>query len=144
MKRPSVAGSAADPTVEFAVLEIDEQKYKLAWDFNALALAEEKTGVNLLDGMAGFFLNTATLSQYRGLLWAAMLKAHPGTTIEQAGMLLHAHNLPDIRRALAQAYNLSLPEKKRIKITEAKPAAKDKARGRSGGTTGQQPESISS
>jgi hypothetical protein len=118
MPRNNVAGTASDPTIQFASLEIDGKTYRLTYDFNAIAQAEAASGCNLLQGVAGFLLNTATAAQYRGLLYAALLKAHPKMSIDQAGNLVRIDTMPDIRRALAEAYNLSMPEKKRMDIEE--------------------------
>jgi hypothetical protein len=119
----SVAGTIADPTVPFTKLILDEQEYSLVLDFNALAEAEKETGLNLLGGLASFFSGTAAAKEYRGLLYAALRKAQPDTTLEGAGALCDMFNLPDIRVALMKAYRESLPEKKRarIAITEAEP-----------------------
>jgi hypothetical protein len=127
MPRSNVAGTASDPTIQFAPLEIDGKTYRLTYDFNAIAQAEAASGCNLLQGVAGFLLNTANAAQYRGLLYAALLKAQPRMTIDQAGNLVRIDTMPDIRRALAEAYNLSMPEKKRMDIEEVPEAEPEQA-----------------
>lgn len=110
----SVAGTPADPLVEFAPLEIDGQTYHLAYDFNAIAEAEKIADCNLLQGIAAVLLNGMTAAQLRGLLYAALLKAQPKTTLSQAGALVRIDTMPDIREALLRAYNASLPEAKKM------------------------------
>lgn len=113
-RRKTVAGTAADPLVEFVTLEIDGESYKLAYDFNAIAEAEKIAECNLLQGIAGVLLNNMTAKQLRGLLYAAMGKAQPKTTLAKAGALCRIDTMPDIRDALLKAYNASLPEEKKI------------------------------
>jgi hypothetical protein len=110
-KRNGVAGTASDPTIEFAKLEIDGKQYRLGYDFNAIAEAEEVTGSNLLQGL----LNGGnwTARQMRGLLYAALHVAHPRITVEEVGKLIRLDTMIAVQRAVIMAYNLSLPEEKR-------------------------------
>jgi hypothetical protein len=110
MAKRSVAGSAADPTIEFATLSIDDVEYKLAYSFNAIAEAESVTGCNLLRGLES--LTDLSATQLRGLLYAAMTVAHPEFTIEQVGHLIRLDTIGPVTTALAEAYSLSMPKKK--------------------------------
>lgn len=114
--RKSVANTAADPTIKFSEFAIDGEKFRACYDFNALAEAEEVAKCNLLHGMAGLLVSTASATQLRGLLYAALRKAHPRMTIEQAGALIRIDTMPAIREALLIAYRDSMPE-----ATEADP-----------------------
>ena len=116
----SVVGTAADPTLQFADLEIEGVKYKLAYSFQAIAEAEHLAGCNLLSGLE----NLADLSarQLRGLFFAALSIAHPKVTIAEATQLIRVESILPITLALAQAYNLSIPDKK-TDPPEADPAA---------------------
>lgn len=110
----TVAGTSADPLVQFEKLEIDGQTYHLAYDFNAIAEAEKLVGCNLLEGIAAILMHGMTAEQFRGLFYAALRKARPKMTLEQAGSLVRIDTMPDIREALLRAYNASLPEAKKI------------------------------
>jgi hypothetical protein len=110
-----VAGTEADPTVEFAELEVDGKTYHLAYDFGAIAEAEKALGCNLLAGMAGVMVQDGyySASQVLGLLYAALRKAQPKMTIQEAGRLCRIETIPEIVSAIREAYNKSLPEAKK-------------------------------
>jgi hypothetical protein len=133
MSQRSVANTSADPTVEFAELQIDGVTYRLSYDFNAIAEAEEiarRAGepINLLEGIATVMFNSMNAAQLRGLLWAAMRKAHramtmtdkrkpgdvPVPTLAKVGALIGIDAMPDIRDALLRAWNASMPEGKKF------------------------------
>ena len=107
----------------FATLAIEgEQPLKLAFDFNAIAEAEQLAGCNLLEGLQN--LSGMTALQLRGLLFAALRKAQPKMTIQAAGALIRLDTLGPITLALAEAYSLSI-RKKTADPIEADPAASD-------------------
>lgn len=111
------------PTVHFEPLEVDGITYRLAFDYNAIAEAEQAAGINLLEGMGKVLLGAMTAGHLRALLYAALLKAHPGITLDQAGDLLGIHNSVDVRDALLRAWNASCPpEKKFLGVVEGNPA----------------------
>ena len=119
-RRPTVAGTAADPTIEFAKLKVDGKEYRLVYDFNAIAEAEDICGCNLLQGM--FRMGGEwSAKQIRGLLYAALRIAQPEITLEQVGDLVRLDTLVSIPTALIEAYNLSMPEAKRLKLEENPP-----------------------
>jgi hypothetical protein len=109
MAKRSVAGSALDPTIQFARLEIDGLSYKLAWSFNAIAEAESVAGCNLLSGLEN--LSALSALQFRGLFYAALSVAQPAMSIEKAGRLVRLDTKGPIANALAEAYQLSMPDK---------------------------------
>jgi hypothetical protein len=109
MRKRSVAGTAQDPTIQFAKLEVDGNAYKLAYSFNAIAEAETSAGCNLLGGLEN--LGSLTALQFRGLLFAALSVAQPKMTIEEVGRLIRLDTKSAIANALAEAYQLSMPEK---------------------------------
>lgn len=107
MAGKTVAGTAADPTIKYAKLVVDGKTYSLAYDFNAIAFAESVSpGSNLLEGLRN--LRNLTAMQLRGLLHAALLKAHPRMTLNQAGELLRLDTLDTVCDRIAQAYLLSI------------------------------------
>lgn len=133
MAKHSVANTSADPTVEFAELEIDGVTYRLSYDFNSIAEAEElsrRAGepINLLVGMAAVLLTGMTAGQLRALLWAAMRKGEramtmtdkrkpgdvPVPTLLKVGALINMDTLPDVHDALLRAWNASMPEGKKF------------------------------
>jgi hypothetical protein len=115
-RRESVSSTALDPTIRFASLEIDDKSYKLCYDFNAIAEAEKVAGCNLLQGMAAVLINGMSATQVRGLLYAAIRKAHPKMSIEECGKLVRVDTLQEIRDVLVVCYRESVPEEKRLQI----------------------------
>ncbi len=102
---------APNPTVKYAKLTLDgETYYSLCFSFNAIAIAEQEAGVNLLKALDN--LEDLSAAQFRGLLYAALTKAHPDMTLDDAGELVRLDTIPVISRALGQAYLNSLPERK--------------------------------
>ena len=99
---------AADPTVRYTKLALADVIYLLAFDFNAMALAEEISGLNLLQSMRS--LGDLSVSQTRALLYAALLKKQPKMTLADAGNLLNFRTLPLITKTLGEALTNSLPE----------------------------------
>lgn len=79
---PNVNVSADGKTVKFT-LSNDPQEYVLIYDFNKIVEAEEKTGVNLMQGLMG----GGSAVVMRALLFAFLLKAHPDVLIGEAGDL---------------------------------------------------------
>lgn len=106
--------SQADPLTpsQYAALEIDGQSYKLAYDFNAIAEAEEAAGCNLLHGISATLLNTMTAAQLRGLLYASLRRAQPNMTIAGAGSMIRLDTMPTIIEKISEAFALSMPRKK--------------------------------
>jgi len=100
-------------------LALGGRTYRLAYSFNAIAEAEHLAGCNLLGGLEN--LENLTAIQLRGLLYAALVVAHPTIpdgdgqrplTVEDAGLLVRLDTIGPITGALAEAYRLSMPEKK--------------------------------
>jgi hypothetical protein len=127
--RNHVGGTAADPLVEFAKLEIDGKTYELAWSFNAIATAERSINagrpveerVNLLHGVAALLVSAMAAEELQGLLFAALSLAHPKLTMKESNALVRIDTLVDIKNALLRAYNVSMPEAKRF-IVDPPPA----------------------
>ena len=93
-----------------STLTIDDKKYLLAYDFNSIAEAEPVAGCNLLAALEN--LNAITAAQLRGLLYAAMVVTppDPAPTLAQAGDLIRLDTIETVTLALAEAYQLSMPE----------------------------------
>jgi hypothetical protein len=88
-------------------VELDGKSYGLAFDFNALARAEELTGLNMLKALDFQGLSATT---FRALLFASLLKLQPEVTLEEVGSLIQYAKLPDLYKAVARAYTESQPE----------------------------------
>ena len=98
----------ADPTVRYAKLTLAGETYWLAFDFNGLAVAEEITGLNLLQALRT--LVNLSVSQTRGLLYAALLKRQPKTRLLDVGNMMTFEALPQITQALSEALTNAMPE----------------------------------
>lgn len=88
-------------------LVVDNVEYSLVYDFNAMATAEQVTGLNLLQCLSFQNINATKL---RGLLYAALLRLQPDMTLEDAGNLLGSADSQDVTNAIVQAYLGSQPE----------------------------------
>lgn len=108
MPKPSMMDPADDPTVRYTPLELNGVTYRLAFDFNALARAEAVAGINLLQGLN---LTIANAQQFRAVLWAALLKAQPKMTIDEAGALLQPGAFEAISQALMESFTASMPDR---------------------------------
>lgn len=89
-----------DPTLPDVDLIVGGKTYKLAFDFNAICVAEKETGINLLTSL----VSEITASSLRGLLFAALLKDQPEMTIEHAGALITPQNIGAVRTAVVTAW----------------------------------------
>jgi|GEM_PF-5481490 len=101
-----------NPTVRYVDLKVKDHTYKIALDFNAIAEAEAVCGANLFQALNW---SRANASQWRGVLWAALLKAQPDTTLEQAGslvqqLLFDKKGITSLRTALDEAMANSMPD----------------------------------
>jgi len=102
MSKKSVANTTADPTLPKVKVTLGGADYFLCYDFNALAVAESLTGINMLQAMSFEGVGAVKL---RALLFAALLKLQPDMTLEKAGSLmpLQAKSV-DLMKALVDTY----------------------------------------
>jgi hypothetical protein len=108
IKTKTVAGVVgSDPLLPKVELIAGGQTYHLAYDFNAVVVAEEATGINLLASVVG----EITARSLRGLLYASLLMAHPEITIEEVGKLIQPTNIGTIRQAVTSAWFGSVKDK---------------------------------
>lgn len=105
----TVAGTPADPTARFTTLEIGGKTFKLCYDFEAIAKAEELTGMALLFGVDWSHIDARRM---RAMLCAAMLKAQPDTKPEQLTKFFTHQNVLKIQNAIIDAWLNSTPEAK--------------------------------
>ena len=106
-------------------LQLDRERH-LRFDWNALAILEEKLGENALD--EDFFQKPMTATRLRAFAYAGLVHEDPGLTLERVGELIseHAGNLPAI---LQQAMREALPDAPAGEVgdrpTQADPRATD-------------------
>lgn len=80
------------PTVD---LVVGAQTYKLRFDFDAIAHAEDETGIPLLTGISRKDVKTPRISIVRGMLYAATLREHPEIAYSDvAGMVTRKTIIP--------------------------------------------------
>ena len=89
---------------------------KLRFDFNAMALFQEATGISPLS-MGAKMLEPKNL---RALLWACLKDDDPDITIEMVGREMGPANIDMIEAKLGEAFGAAMPE--------VKPSAKTKKR----------------
>lgn len=109
------------------------REFKLSFDFNAAAIVEEKTGLNLLTGAVWTSLSSRTLSW---MLYAAILANHReyGRVDEEGTIQPTSEGIDTIRSymdigntdvigdAVWDAYFISLPKDKRESLEKARAA----------------------
>jgi len=98
--------------------------YRLAYNFNAFAAIEARTGLNMLRGELFRKLNASNLI---AAFWAALLINQPDFFNDEgyafAGELVTMQNSPDILRAVKQAFLLCLSKEERERIEAAEKVA---------------------
>jgi hypothetical protein len=103
----TVAGTPADPTVRYVPLELGGTTYQLCFDFDAIAKAEEMTGMSLLFGVDWSHVG---VTRMRAMLVACMLKAHPDIKPERLTRFITHKNTAKIQAALIEAWVNSTPD----------------------------------
>lgn len=93
--------------------------YRLAYNFNAFAAIEERTGLNMLKGELFKNLNAGNL---KVAFWAALLIHQPDYVTDEGfdavGELLTMENMPTIVKAVRDAFANCLPKEQRDKMNE--------------------------
>lgn len=84
---------------KLVAIKLDRVRHLRA-DFNALALAEDETGLNMLDKGAW---NKINAKQFRAVLWALLVHEDADLKLETVGTWLHGGNMGEIAAALASA-----------------------------------------
>jgi hypothetical protein len=120
--------------------EDDRLELKLCFDFNAIALIEERTGLGVLSGEAWRLLNPdPKLPPVKGsqakmlvvMLWAASLAYQPEYDGEEGlaalSSYLDAANAPTISATLAEAFIASLPKDRQEQLRSEKSAEDQEA-----------------
>jgi hypothetical protein len=125
IKKPvtSVAGKPGfSPVLPKVPLTLGEHDFNLVFNFNALALLEEKTGMNAFRVVDFQNINATTI---RAMLWTALITEQPDITMEDVGNLLTFENMSVVYSALLQAWTGSRPEPKKDDEEENPPQAEE-------------------
>jgi len=99
-----------------ATVNIGGQDRTLRFDFNALALLEEKTGKSAFDQAT--FQNVKA-SDLRALIWAGILHELPDVKMEEVGSWLHPGNVREVSEAIGKAFGNDVKEKEAAPLPEA-------------------------
>ena len=84
--------------------------YELAFDFDAVATAEDITGRPLLTGLTRKDVDTPTISLVRAMFFACLLPRQPQTTFAEAKALVTRETLQAVWGKTLDAWVASLPE----------------------------------
>lgn len=98
-----------NPTKHYAELKIGKKTYKLTYDFDAIAKAEQLTGMRLMFAVEWRSVN---VYQMRGMLLAALLPCHPEMTAETVQKMITPKTAERISTAIVEAWfeNAEEPE----------------------------------
>lgn len=108
MTETTVAGTTADPNVEYVPLKLGKREYQLCYDFDAIARAEDITGMPLLLGVDWHNMKSREL---RALLYAAALKAQPDAKLADFTPYIRPAHTGAIVAALIKVWVTSNAEK---------------------------------
>ena len=98
-----------NPALPRVTVNLNGNDYVLEYDFNAIAVAEELTGLNLF---STFDFKGLNVVKFRAMLFASLLKNHPKITLQEAGSFVTAYTLGAITLGLVEAWTGSRPEVK--------------------------------
>jgi hypothetical protein len=98
-----------NPALPRVSITLDGDEYYLQFSFNAIAVAEQLTGINLF---GSFDFTQLSATKFRAMLFASLLHNHPKMTIEKAGSFITAFTLADITVKMVEAWHGSRPEVK--------------------------------
>lgn len=104
---PELNQPTFDPIHQPTPMAIGKKTYLLNFDFEALACAEEKTGISLLFGINWEEIGVKRLE---GILQAALAKHQPGISIAEIRSLIKPRNVKKIEAALVLAWFAIMPE----------------------------------
>lgn len=100
-----------------------EVNFRLSYDFNAMALVEEKTGLSM---MSGTIFANATARKTQVLLWAGIVANNPDYAgdegLEVIGTYLSLDNAAKALDAIMEAFFMSLPKQRAEELKKLKDA----------------------
>ena len=92
------------PTEPKVTLTLDGTKYDLLFSLEAIATAEDASGMPLITGLRSKDINAPRISMIRALLWACMLPNYPKTTREEAAGLVTQWNWRDVWEKVVETW----------------------------------------
>lgn len=126
---------------ETVTVDLDKPRH-LLYDFNALVLAEEMLGVNLLAG-GEMVLNRLSFTQVRTLLFCGLLHEDPDLTERQVGSWLVGYSaVKTVGELIGKAIAGAMPDPEPSEVKEPTPFGGSTA-GPSGSTTSGSPKKAS-
>ena len=93
-----------NPTEPTVTLTLDGTNYALLFSLEAIATAEDATGLPLITGLRAKDVDTPRISMIRALLWACMLPNFPKTTREEAAALVTQWNWRDVWEKVVETW----------------------------------------
>jgi hypothetical protein len=91
-------------------LKLDGVDYKLVYDFDAIAEAEEILDRPLITGLRGRDIATPTISLVRSMFFATAHATHPELTFEQVKALVTPKTIADIWVKVLEAWQRAQPD----------------------------------
>ena len=85
-----------NPTQETVDLTLDGETYTLFFDLDAIAAAEDETGVALIAGMRKRDVDAPRISMVRALFWACLQPYQPKIELPQASAMVNQWNWSEI------------------------------------------------
>jgi len=95
----------AHPLKKASEIVIGKSTYRLVFDFDAIAEAEEITGKSLIAGMADINIQRPKINEVRALLFASAKAEHPQLTYEYAKTLVSQKNFFDVWLKVLEAWS---------------------------------------
>lgn len=112
-----------NPALPKVSITLNDKEYVLEYDFNAICVAEELTGLNMFGSFD--FQRLSTVS-FRAMLFATLLHNHPEITLEECGSFIQGKTLAEITVKMVEAWHGSRPEVEEAKgNAEAEEAASE-------------------
>jgi hypothetical protein len=99
-----------NPTQQTDSLVIDGETYVLFFDFEAIADAEELTGLPLISGLTKKDVNSPRISFVRALLYACIRPHQPKVTYEEAAAMVNQWNWSKIWERLLKVWVSGMKE----------------------------------
>lgn len=93
-----------NPTEPSIELTIDGETYSLLFNFEAIAEAEEITGLPLISGLRKKDVDTPRISFVRALFFACMRTHQPKVTYDEAAALVNQWNWSEIWTRVLDAW----------------------------------------
>jgi len=100
----------ANPTAPGTHVNIKGIGYTLAWDFQAVADAEELLGRSLITGLRQKDFEAPAVKLVQAMLYACLKKNHPAITFPEAKTLVTMKNIGKVWSAVTDAWVAAMSE----------------------------------